>query len=82
MTSFEICGYYGSVILLSSGVPDIKFCKFIMKVDIFDFKVYGGDLGFLFGQKVSLGKPPEEGCFADITIADKDELVLLLFPIR
>jgi hypothetical protein len=81
MTSFEIGWDDGPVLFLSGSIPDVEFGKFIVEVDIFDFEVNGGDLGFLFGKEVALGEPPEEGCLAYVTVPDEDELVLFFLSV-
>ena len=82
VASLEVSWYNGSVLLLSSGVPDVKFCKFVVEVDIFDFEIDGGDLGLLFSEEVAFGEAPEESSFTDIAITDKDKFVLFLLSIR
>ena len=82
VTSFEISRYNGSILLLSSGVPDVKFCEFVVKVDIFDFEIDGGDLGLLFSEEIAFSKSPKESCLTNIAVTDKDKLVFFFLSVR
>jgi hypothetical protein len=81
MASFEISRYNGSILLLSSGVPDVKFCEFVVEVDIFDFEIDGGDLGLLFSEEIAFSEPPEESCLTNIAVTDKDKLVFFFLSV-
>lgn len=41
-----------------------------MEVDILDFEVDSGDLGFLLSEEVSFGKAPEERSFPYVAVSD------------
>jgi len=45
ITSFEVIGYYRSVLLLSGSIPYIQLDSLILDVDLFDLEVDGGDGG-------------------------------------
>ncbi len=81
MTSFKIGRDNGSVFLLSGSIPNVEFGKFIMQIDIFDFKINGGDLSLFFSKKITLSKSPEKSSFTNITISDKNKLIFFLLTI-
>lgn len=82
MASLEVGGDDGSILFLASGVPDVEFGEFIMKVDVFDFEIDCGDLSLLFCEEIALSEPPEQGGFSNVAVPNKDELVLLFLAIR
>ena len=78
MASFEVGGDDGSVFLLAGGIPDVQFGRFLVQGYIFHFEVDGGNLGIFLGEEITLGKTPEESCFADIAITYDDYFVFFL----
>jgi hypothetical protein len=81
MTAFKVGRDNRPILLLSSSVPNVEFSEFIVKIDIFDFKVNGGDLGLFLSKEVALGKSPKKGSLADITVTDKNELILFFLSV-
>ena len=81
MTAFKVSWDNGSVLLLSGSVPDVKFGKFVVKVDIFDFEIDCGDLGLFLSEEVALSESPEECSFTNVTVPDEDELVFFLLSV-
>lgn len=81
MTSFEISGDNWSVLFLSGSIPNVKLCKFVVKIDIFDFEINGGDLSFFLCKKISFSESPKKCSLSNITITDKNELVLFFLAI-
>ena len=78
MASFEVGGYDGPVLLLSSSIPDVQLGRFLLQVDIFDFEVDGGDLCIFLSQEISFCKSPEKSSLANVAIPDDDYFIPFL----
>jgi len=52
-----------------------------VKIDIFDFKIDGGHLCLFLCKKISFSEPPKKRSLSNITITDKNELVLFFLAI-
>ncbi len=81
MTPFKVGRDNRPVLLLSSSVPNIEFSEFVVQIDIFDFKVNGGDLGLFLSEEVALGESPKKRSLADITVTNKNELILFFLSV-